>query len=67
MKTGKLEWNKLKANQINVYSSHSICIKNYMYYFSHQENMDLLLGILLVLQKYWSTANFYLMTKSFSL
>lgn len=35
MKTGRLEWNKLKQNQFNVYSSHSICIKNYC--FAHQE------------------------------
>lgn len=48
MKTGRLEWNKLKQNQFNVYSSHSICIKNYCF-FRIRRNMDLLFDTLLVL------------------
>lgn len=59
MKTGRLEWNKLKQNQFNVYSSHSICIKNYCFFFPSGEIWISCLTLCWCLsQKYLSTDYF---------
>lgn len=58
MKTGRLEWNKLKKNLFNVYSSHSICIKNYSFFASGEIWISCLTFCWCLFQKYLSTDYF---------